>query len=204
MVVAQPLFRRCRDSTVRRPILSAPFVIDLGFERPELRQRGHQDGLLMSLKLLPLDNLRETLEWYEKNLCDVELRDPRGYRVRFKSEHFIHHIKLTTKFGKEPKNRTLTIEEIRADRIQFVSGRFSVQRASEIPWPVELATKPECICLNWQGMGTGDENYVRNFGTEDQPQWRVLVCKIIGQTRHFSTLMPCEIKEKYLANKIWP
>ncbi len=116
-------------------------------------------------RLLPLESIQDTLRWYEENLCDVDLRDPRGFRVRFKCEHFIHHIKLTNKYGKEPRNRTLTIEEIRAGKIQFVSGRYNIQRASEIPWAVELATAPDCICPNWQALGTGDENYVRNFGT---------------------------------------
>ena len=158
----------------------------------------------MPLKLLQLNSIQEVLEWYENNLCGKDLRDPRGYRVRFKPEHFIHHIKLKNKFGEEPRNRKLAIQEIKSGKIKFVDGRFSVQRASELPWAVELATNPHCICLNWQALGTGDENYVRNFGTEDAPQWRVLVCKVIGQTRHFSTLFPCEIHEKHLSRKIWP
>jgi hypothetical protein len=155
-------------------------------------------------KLLRLASIQETLQWYEQNLCDVDLRDPRGFRVRFKSEHFIHQIKLTNKYGEEPKNRRLVIREIRDGKINFVEGRYNPQRASEIPWATELATRPDCICPNWQALGTGDENYVRNFGTELAPQWRVLVCKVIGQTRHFSTLFPCEIREKHLVIKLWP
>ncbi|HEY2546148.1 MAG TPA: hypothetical protein VGI46_08795 [Candidatus Acidoferrum sp.] len=158
----------------------------------------------MPLKLLPLDRIQDVLRWYEQNLCNVDLRDPRDFRVRFKPEHFIHQIKLMNKYGKEPRNRTLMIEEIRSGKIRFVPGRYSPQRAAEIPWAGELATKPDCICPNWQILGSGDENYVRNFGTESLPQWRVLVCKVIGQTRHFSTLFPCEIREKQLAVKIWP
>ena len=158
----------------------------------------------MPLKLLPLDNIQAVLQWYEQNLCDVDLRDPRGYRVRFKSEHFIHHIKLKNKYGEEPKNRKLAIEEIKSGKIRFVPGRYSPQRASEIPWAVELATNPDCICPNWQALGTGDENYVRNFGNETVPQWRVLVCKVVGQTRHFSTLFPSDVRDKHLATKIWP
>jgi len=154
--------------------------------------------------LLQLGNMREVLQWYEQNLCNNDLRDPRGYRVRFKCEHFVHHIKLTNKYGVEPKNRKLVIEEIRAGRLNFVSGRYSAQRASEIPWAIELATRPDYICSNWQALGTGDENYVKNFGTDLAPQWRVLVCKVVGQTRHFSTLFPCDVREKHLALKIWP
>jgi len=158
----------------------------------------------MPLKLLPLDSIQEVLRWYEQNLCNVDLRDGRGYRVRFKPEHFIHHIKLTNKYGKEPKNRVLALEEIRSGKIQFVPGRYNAQRAAEIPWAVELATYPYCICPNWQALGSGDEVYVRNFGTEEIPQWRALVCKIVGETRHFSTLFPREIRAKHLVTKIWP
>lgn len=158
----------------------------------------------MPLKLLPLDSLQEVFEWYEQNVCNVELRDPRGYRVRFKPEHFIHQIKLTNKYGVEPRNRPLAIQEIKAGKVRFVEGRYSAQRAREIPWAVELAARPDCICLNWQCLGSGDENYVRNFGSADLPQWRVLVCKVIGQTRHFSTLFPCDVRDKHLEGKIWP
>ena len=158
----------------------------------------------MPLKLLPLNTIQETLEWYEQNLCNVDLRDPRGFRVRFKVEHFVHHIKLLNRYGTEPKNRLLAISEIRSGKIKFVPGRYSAQRASEIPWAVELATAPTHVVANWQALGSGDENYVRNFGNESMPQWRVLVCKVIGQTRHFSTLFPCEIRDKHLVLKIWP
>lgn len=158
----------------------------------------------MPLKLLPITTIRDALEWYEKNLCNVDLRDPRKFRVRFKCEHFIHHIKLKNKYGDEPKNRTLTIGDVRAGKIQFVEGRYNPQRVSELPWAAELAIRPTCICPNWQAVGTGDENYVRNFGTETAPQWRVLVCKAIGQTRHFSTMFAREIREKDLAVRIWP
>jgi hypothetical protein len=154
--------------------------------------------------LLALDSIQNALHWYEDNLCNVDLRDPRGFRVRFKPEHFIHHIKLTNKFGKEPRNRGLVIEEIKSGKLCFVEGRYNPQRASEIPWAVTLATEPDCICSNWQALGTGDENYLKNFGTEEFPQWRVLVCKVIGQTRHFSTLFPSEIRDKHTVVRLWP
>src|ERR1700726_55922 len=99
----------------------------------------------MPLKLLPLDSIQNVLQWYEQNLCNVDLRDPRDFRVRFQPEHFIHHIKLATKYGSEPKNRPQTLEEIKSGKLHFVEGRYNPQRASEIPWAVELATEPDCI-----------------------------------------------------------
>lgn len=53
---------------------------------------------------LPLNSIREALEWYKINLVNQEIRDPRNYRVRFGENDFIHFIKLVTKYGKEPKN----------------------------------------------------------------------------------------------------
>ena len=161
----------------------------------------------MALKLLPSDiTIQEALDWYETNLCNVELRDPRGFRVRFKVEHFVHHIKLKNKYGKEPKNRSLAIEEIRSGKLRFVQNRYSPQRVAELPWAVELATSPQHICENWQVLGTGDENFLKNFGTDEAPQWRVLVLKVIGQTRHFSTIFPRElgIRDLETIQIFWP
>jgi hypothetical protein len=158
----------------------------------------------MAPRLLPLISLVENLAWYENNVCNVELRDPRGFRVRFRLEHFIHLIKLTNKYGKEPKNRLRAIEDIRRGKLKFAAGRFNPQRASEVSWPPELVTRPDCICPNWQALGSGDEIYVKNFGSEQEPQYRVFVCKIVGETRYFSTLFPRQIKKKDLEVTIWP
>lgn len=155
--------------------------------------------------LLPLNSIQETLEWYQRNLCEADLRDPRGFRVRFRPENFVHLIQLKNKYGDEPKNRRLAIEEIRSGKIQFVAGRFDPQRAAELPWAMELVTKPDCIIPNWQALGRGNENFVRNFGTYDQPRFRVLVCLVIGQTRHVVTVFPRErMTPKELLGKVWP
>jgi len=153
----------------------------------------------MPLKLLNLTSIQAALQWYEQNVCNVDLRDTRGFRVRFQSEHFIHHIKLTNKYGKEPKNRAAVLQEIRSGKIHFVTGRYNPQRASEIPWAVELATEPDCICPNWQALGSGDENYVKNFGTTTAASFGM------QSNRPAQTLLfPREVKEKELATKVWP
>lgn len=157
------------------------------------------------LALLPLNSIYEVFEWYERNLCRVELRDPRGYRVRFKPERFVHLIQLKTKFGKEPKNPRLAIEEIKSGKIQFAADRFDPQRTAELSRAVEIATNPDYICVNWQSLGRGDETFVKNFGTDDKPIFRVLVCKVIGQTRHVVTVFPRErMTPKELLGKVWP
>jgi hypothetical protein len=177
------------------------------YQGHRVRMADHLGGHTYHLglpRLLPLDSIQDVLQWYEVNVCNKDLRDPRGFRVRFKVEHFVHLIKLTTKYGEEPKNRTSAIVEIKSGKIKFVAGRFNPQRASEIPWAVELVTNPFCICRNWQALGSGDENYIKNFGTEHYPQWRVLVVKVVGQTRHCSTIFPREIQAKHLEPRIWP
>lgn len=125
--------------------------------------------------LLPLDDIRELLRWYCLNLCDADIRDPRGQRVRLLPENFIHLIKLTTKYGIEPKNASIAIEEIERGRIKLVAGRFDPQRTSELSWIRSIVTNPWRIVPNWQALGRGDEAYIRNFGTEDAPIFRILV-----------------------------
>lgn len=149
--------------------------------------------------------IKELLDWYQLNLCDAALIDPRGYRVRFLRENFIHLIQLKTKFGKEPKNARKALEEIERGRIIFRAERFDPQRAMELPKAVEIARCPDMICTNWQVFGRGDEAYVRNFGTEERPRYRVLICQVVGTVRQAVTIFPRErIGDVERRCKIWP
>lgn len=155
--------------------------------------------------LIQLATIQELLEWYEMNICNTRLEDPRGFRVRFEVNSFVHLIQMKTKYGKEPKNKQMTIDQIRAGRIQFVKGRFDEQRASELSWARELATNPNWIVRNWQPMGIGDEAYVRNFGTEESPRYRVLICIVIGRLREAWTIFARErIGKMELREQLWP
>ena len=150
-----------------------------------------------------LSTLQELLSWYETNLCNVQLNDPRGYRVRFNVEDFVHLVKLTNKYGQEPKNRRLAIADIRRGNISSESGRFDRQRALDLPRARQISTRPDYICPNWQGVG--DEVYVKNFGSEAAPQYRVLVCKVRGTGRIAITIFPRErIAQRDIRNRIWP
>lgn len=155
--------------------------------------------------LLCLHDMRELLHWYCVNLCEAEIRDPRGYRVRFLPENFIHLIKLTTKYGKEPKNARMALREIERGRVKLVAGRFDAQRAAELSWIASLAIDPWRVVENWQVLGRGDEAYIRNFGTNEAPIYRVLVCEVIGALRQAVTVFPRErISAKELATVAWP
>jgi hypothetical protein len=155
--------------------------------------------------LLPLNSIRELLEWYEQNLCRMRFHDPRGYRVRFLPETLIHLLQLKTKYGDEPKNKRLALDQIRSGRIQLVAGRFDAQRTQELSWAGEIARNPDVICQNWQVLGTGGEAYVKNFGSDAAPQLRVMICEVVGTLREVVTIFPRErIGSKELLAKIWP
>src|SRR6266704_6585976 len=100
----------------------------------------------MTHPVLTLATIQELLTWYEVNLCNAQLVDPRGHRVRFNVDEFVHLIQLKTKYGQEPRNRRLAIEEIKKGAINFKAGRFDGQRATELIWAREIATAPDRIC----------------------------------------------------------
>jgi hypothetical protein len=90
-------------------------------------------------------------------------------------------------------------------RIKLVAGRFDAQRAAELSWIHPIAAAPWRIVPNWEAPGRGDEAYIRNFGTEDAPVYRVLVCEVIGTLRQAVTVFPRErISAKELAVILWP
>jgi len=99
----------------------------------------------------------------------------------------------------------LALEQIRSGRIQFVAGRFDPQRTQELSWAGEMARNPDVIWKNWQALGTGGEAYVKNFGTNEEPQFRVMICKVVGTLREVITIFPRErMGDKELLAKIWP
>jgi hypothetical protein len=86
-----------------------------------------------------------------------------------------------------------------------VAGRFDPQRASELRWIQAIAANPWRIVANWQALGRGDEAYIRNFGTDDTPLYRILVCEVVGTLRQAVTVFPRErISNKELTSVLWP
>jgi hypothetical protein len=159
----------------------------------------------MTPPLIVLGTIQELLAWYETNLCSAQLTDPRGYRVRFNADEFVHLIKLITRYGQEAKNRRLAIEEIRKGAIKFEAGQFNEQRASELIWAKEIVMAPNLICENWQVLGSGRGNYIKDFGGISSHKYRVLICKVRGQKRQALTIFPLEnLGEKELRCQIWP
>jgi hypothetical protein len=48
------------------------------------------------------------------------------------------------------------------------------------------------ICQNRQALGTGGEAYVKNFGSNEEPQLRVMICGVVGTIREVITIFPRE------------
>ena len=152
-----------------------------------------------------MNDMRELLRWYRLNLCDAEIRDPRGYRVRFLPTNFVHLIQMKNKYGDEPRNPQVVLEEIERGRIKLVAGRFDAQRAPELSWIKLIATDPWRVVSNWQALGRGDEAYIRDFGTQQQSIYRVLVCQVIGTIRQAVTVFPRErIGPREMERILWP
>jgi hypothetical protein len=156
---------------------------------------------------IQITTLLDLFNWYRLNLCGQEILDPRGSRVSFLETDFVHLIKLTDKYGKEPKNRRMTIEQIQSGRITLNPSRIQIRRAQELSWARSIIESPTMIVPNWQAMGRAipGDAYIKNFGTESQPIYRVLICGHAGKKRWAVTIFPRErFADREIANVIWP
>lgn len=157
--------------------------------------------------VLSVTSLRDILGWYRTNLCSKELLDPRGQRVTFQDTDFIHLIKLVDRYGEEPKNRRMAIQQIDSGRIVLNASRIELQRAQELSWARSIVEEPMSIVPNWQVLGRANpgDAYIKNFGTNSRPIYRVLVCGHAGMKRWAVTIFP---KERFTAQQLsvvlWP
>lgn len=158
--------------------------------------------------LLRVTSLLELFSWYKHNLCKSVIIDPRGCRVTFLDTDFVHLIKLTDKYGKEPKNRRMTINQIQSGRIALLPDRISLQRAQELSWARSIIERPMKIVPNWQVMGRANpgDAYIKDFGLPGNPIYRVLICGHSGLKRWTVTIFPKErITERDMAGGVlWP
>lgn len=141
-----------------------------------------------ALPRLPLGSMQALFEWYERHLCHAELRDPRGYRVCFTENEFVHLVKLTDKYGNEPKNKRLAIQQVRKGRFPMRKGEHpnhDVERVQNLVLAAALVQKPDFIIPSWQATGKAypGEVYVRDFGTSGRKKYCTLVCLLEGTRR---------------------
>jgi hypothetical protein len=157
--------------------------------------------------LLPITTLAEVFGWYRVNLCGKEIVDPRGYRVTFLDTDFVHLIKLVDKYGNEPKNRRMTVEQIKSGRVKLLPGRIDLRRARELTWARSIIEQPTMIVPNWQIMGRANpgDAYIKNFGPNGRAVYRVLICGHAGKKRWVVTIFPRErFADREIANMLWP
>jgi len=200
------------------------FLALLGPENMRRLLKGERvTGIAISalLEILPRLEIRQPqklYEWYLQNLCADRIFDPRGNRVRFLPTTFVRLAHIKNRWGHEPKNSRSMLEKIQADEFSFRGGdhrvdvdqvvrnlQFSFQRTGELPWVKLIATQPTWIFRGRQGTENGIEAYVKNFGTDVHPLYRVLVCKVNGSTRDVITIFPRErIRKEEFQRKVWP
>jgi hypothetical protein len=161
----------------------------------------------------PLTSMLDLFNWYLRNLCQPELRDCRGYRVLFREEDFVHLIKLVDRYGREPRNRTMAVANIKSGQLKLFHGgrrtpaNFSLQRAKDLVIARSLVERPDMIVPNWQSIARGNpgDAYIRNFGSESRARYRVLICGYGGQKRLPITIFPRQrFSERETSVKLWP
>jgi hypothetical protein len=136
-----------------------------------------------------LHELCELLEWYERNLCAAELRDPRGHVVKFGIERFPHLIKLYRKGSQElvprPTKQALAIKAKTKGNNDF--GGYDTERAQTLPWVVPVILRPTRILELMSQPLTGEEKsgdtlYVKEFHpTGRKYRFKILVCRRVGK-----------------------
>ncbi len=154
--------------------------------------------------LLPVITGQLLIEWYSANLCAQTLVDPRGHRVTFLDTDLVHLIKLVNKYGEEPRNRRMTIEQMQSGRMSLLSGRFDIRRTQELSWARSIIESPTLIVPNWQIMGRANpgDAYIKNFGIAGgRPIYRVLICGHEGLKRRAVTIFP---RERFSSHEIHP
>ena len=187
--------------TARPSVPATPSLLTLAAPKPYVLAAG-------TPALLAITSALQLFDWYRLNLCAKELVDPRGQRVRFLNTDFVHLVKFTDRYGNEPRNRRMTIEQIQSGRVQLTPGRFDVRRAQELSWARSIIENPTMIVSNWQPMGIANpgDAYIRNFGVEGgRPIYRVLICGHAGLKRRAVTIFPRErFAEREIQTVLWP
>ncbi len=222
--------RQEREQGKERPSLES-LLKKAGFDRETAREiieqhfTGMQKGKRRDFskpKLPPklhVAALKNIYEWYVKNLCADSIVDPRGNRVRFFPTTFIHLAEVKNKSGQEPVHRDAVLKKIkkgcfrsrggghvRTDWGQLLQNLGSaLPRTKELSWAKLIASEPTQIFLDRRGLETGTETYVRNFGTDADPLYRVMICKVNGHNRDVITIFPRErIDSKKIQKQLWP
>ncbi|MGC1361374.1 MAG: hypothetical protein WA826_09380, partial [Silvibacterium sp.] len=89
----------------------------------------------------------------------------------------------------------------------LIPSRMVIQRAQELSWARSIIENPTKIVPNWQAMGRAipGDAYIKDFGIDGQPIYRVLICGHSGLKRWAVTVFPRQhFSEREIANVLWP
>ena len=101
----------------------------------------------------------------------------------------------------------MAIEQIDAGRLQLDSRRIQIQRAQELSWAKSIVENPSLIVPNWQILGSANpgDAFIKNFGSEQHPVYRVLICGHEGLKRRAVTIFPRErFSAREVGTLLWP
>ncbi|MGD0007126.1 MAG: hypothetical protein ABSE93_01075 [Terriglobia bacterium] len=128
------------------------------------------------LKLM-ISDLAQLLDWFEKNLCDPCLKDPRGHQVVFDCSRFAYMIKLVSLRGGKVTKPSRVADKIRCGKMSNSDfGGFSAERAQTLSWIPSIILRPTIIARNKSLLVPGDELYAKEFDKEGY-RYKVLYCK---------------------------
>ncbi len=128
------------------------------------------------LKLL-ISDLAKLLDWFEKNLCNPCLKDPRGHQVKFDCSRFAYMIKLVSSTGGKVAKPLKIADKIRAGKRSNADfGGFDAERAQTLSWIPSIILRPTIIARNKSLLVPGDELYVKEFDKAGY-KYKVLYCK---------------------------
>jgi|SRR5580698_8962665 hypothetical protein len=100
----------------------------------------------------------------------------------------------------------MTIEQIQSGRITLHPGHLDIRRAQELSWARSIIESPDKIVSNWQVMGRANPGgaFIKNFGTEEMPHHRVLICGHAGLKRRVVTIFARDRPGREVTPILWP
>jgi hypothetical protein len=128
------------------------------------------------LKLL-ISDLSELLDWFESNLCNPCLKDPRGHQVKFDCSRFAYMIKLLNAGGEKVTKPARIADKIRNGKLSNADfSGFNGERAQTLSWIPSMILRPTLIARNKSLLVPGEELYIKEFD-KDGYRYKVLYCK---------------------------
>jgi hypothetical protein len=122
------------------------------------------------------------LDFYEAELCNKEIVDPRGHRVAFSLERFAHIIDLKKPGGgdvTEGQKEAMKIKNREKNNSHY--GGFQQERAQTLSWIASIIRFPTIIQIRAfvPGLHPGRELYYKEFDGVGYNR-TVVVCKRVG------------------------